>query len=290
MGLISRRLFVQGSAAIAIGTTTGWALANQSPLGLQLYSVNQNLLEDVSRTLHRVKSIGYTRVETAGFAGLTAQEFRACLDAEGLECHSMHLPVGDHEVEPLFQDAHALGAKFVVTSALFAQKSSDERTTADDYKAMADRLNRLGYKAQLAGLRCAYHNHNFEFRNLENGRTGYDVLLERTDAALVDFELDCGWAVAAGSNPIDYFARYPRRFKMLHIKDFMTTTRPSFSLAESERPQGTELGRGHIDYRPILKAAIQAGIKDYYVEQEPPFPDMKPLEAIRVDYEYLRTL
>jgi sugar phosphate isomerase/epimerase len=266
------------------------ALANQSPIGLQLYSVNQDLLEDVSKTLRRVRSIGYARVETAGFAGLSAKEFRARLDTEDLECRSMHLPVGDHEVEPLFDDARALGARFVVTSALFAQKNSHERTTVEDYRAMADQLNRLGQKAQFAGLRYAYHNHNFEFRMLENGKTGYDVLLERTDAALVDFELDCGWAVAAGSNPIDYFGRYPRRFQTLHIKDFVATSKPSLSFAQSERPQGTELGRGHIDYRPILKAAAQAGLKDYYVEQESPYPDMKPLEATRVDYEYLRSL
>jgi sugar phosphate isomerase/epimerase len=155
---------------------------------------------------------------------------------------------------------------------------------------MADRLNDLGRKAKVAGLQYAYHNHNFEFRKLDGDRIGYDVLLKYTDPALVAFEPDCGWMAAAEYNPIEYFRQYPGRYRMLHIKDFVATKGPSTSLAKDERPQGTELGRGHIDYKPILLAAAKAGIHDYYVEQEPPFLDMSALAAVKVDYQYLRTL
>jgi sugar phosphate isomerase/epimerase len=195
--------------------------------------------------------------------------------------------VGSSELGPLFEDAHTVGARYVVSSALFS-KSGDQ--TFDDYRTMADRLNDLGRKAKAAGLQYAYHNHNFEFRKLDGDRIGYDVLLKHTDPELVAFELDCGWIVAAGFSPIEYFSQYPGRYRMLHIKDFVATTGPSTSLAKDERPQGVELGHGHIDYKPILLAAANAGIHDYYVEQEPPFLDMPALAAIKVDYQYLRTL
>jgi sugar phosphate isomerase/epimerase len=224
----------------------------------------------------------------AGFAGLTAKAFRTQLDQARLVCPSTHLPVGSYELGPLFEDAHIVGARYVVSSALFSSKSGNQ--TLDDYRTMADRLNDLGRKAKDAGLQYAYHNHNFEFRKLDGDKIGYDVLLKHTDPGLVAFELDCGWMVAAGYNPIEYFRQYPGRYRMLHVKDFVATKGPSTSLAKDERPQGAELGRGHIDYKPILLAAAKAGIRDYYVEQEPPFLDMSALAAVKVDYQYLRAL
>jgi sugar phosphate isomerase/epimerase len=290
MRLISRRQFVLSGAAV-VGTRLAWAQTAQLlpaglPIGLQLYSVGDDLQRDVPGTLRQVRAIGYKRVETAGFAGLTARAFRAQLDQARLVCPSTHLPVGNDELEPLFEDAHTVGAEYVVSSALFSSKSQ----TLDDYLGMADRLNDLGRKAKDAGLQYAYHNHNFEFRKLDGDRIGYDVLLKRTDPELVAFELDCGWMVAAGYSPVEYFRQYPGRYRMLHVKDFVATKGPSTSLAKDERPQGTELGRGHIDYKPILLAAAEAGIHDYYVEQEPPFLDMSALAAVKVDYQYLRAL
>lgn len=276
-----------------MGTRLAWAktsrvLPERLPIGLQLYSVGDDLQRDVPGTLRQLRAIGYKRVETAGLAGLTAKVFRAQLDQARLVCPSTHLPVGNHELEPLFEDAHTVGAKYVVSSALLSSKSGSQ--TLDDYLGMADRLNDLGRKAKDAGLQYAYHNHNFEFRKLDGDRIGYDVLLKHTDRELVAFELDCGWMVAAGYSPIEYFRQYPGRYRMLHVKDFVATNGPSMSLAKDERPQGTELGRGHIDYKPILLAAAEAGIHDYYVEQEPPFIDMSALAAVKVDYQYLLAL
>ena len=287
MKLLSRRKFVQSGVA-AIGARAVWALPARVPIGLQLYSVGAELQKDVPGTLRQLRAIGYERVETAGLAGLTAKAFRAQLDAAGLVCPSSHLQMDGKEMGPLFDDAHVLGAKFVVSSALFPPKTGNP--TLDDYRAMADKLNDLGRQARQAGLQYAYHNHNFEFRKLDGDKIGYDVLLKQTNPKLVAFELDCGWMVAAGYSPEQYFREFPGRYRMLHIKDFVATKEPSTSLAKDERPQGTELGRGHIDYKPIIAAAGKAGIHDYFVEQEPPFLDMTALEAVKVDYEYLRAL
>jgi sugar phosphate isomerase/epimerase len=129
-----------------------------------------------------------------------------------------------------------------------------------------------------------------EFARLDGKSIGYDILLAETDKELVDFEIDCGWMIAAGYKPEEYFSRYPKRIKMLHIKDFVRGSKVSTSLAKDLRPQGTELGRGYIDYKPILAAAAKIHIDHYFVEQEPPFLDMPAIEAARVDYEYLHTL
>lgn len=290
--MISRRRFMQFGAAV-MGTRLAWAgtarvLPARLPIGLQLYSVGEDLQKDVAGTLRQVRAMGYERVETAGFGGLTAREFRTQLDRTQLVCPSTHLQMGKRALELLFEDAHTVGARYVVSSGMFSSKSGEQ--TVDDYRVMADRLNEMGRKAKDAGLQYAYHNHNFELRKLDGDRIGYDVLLKQTDPGLVDFELDCGWMVAAGYSPVEYFRQYPGRYRMLHVKDFVATKSASTSLAKDERPQGTELGRGHIDYKPILMAAARAGIHDYYVEQEPPFLEMPALAAVKVDYQYLRAL
>jgi sugar phosphate isomerase/epimerase len=106
----------------------------------------------------------------------------------------------------------------------------------------------------------------------------------------VSFELDCGWAVVAGADPVALFAKYPKRFRMLHIKDFLVQKTPITSLAKDVRPEGKELGAGNIGYGPILTAAARAGIFEYYIEQEPPFNHLPAMAAVKVDFDYLRGL
>jgi sugar phosphate isomerase/epimerase len=294
MADLSRRRFLkQGTFAAGASLVTmaqrAWAQPLKWPIGIQLYTVGQELQKDVGGTLKRIRTIGYTEVETAGFAGLTAKQFRDELDRTGLGCHSAHMQMNVPDLGPVFDDAHALGVHYVVSSALFPG-GAGAQPTVELYKQMAARLNDIARKAQQSGLQYAYHNHNFEFKVLDGKQIGYDVLLNETDPSLVDFELDCGWMVAAGYSPIQYFRKSPRRYKMLHIKDFVAGSKVSTSLAAGERPQGTELGRGHIDYKPILQAAAKTGVEYIYVEQEPPFVDMTAMEAAKVDYDYLHHL
>jgi sugar phosphate isomerase/epimerase len=290
---ISRRRFLQQGALAAAAFTSSrhraWGSPDKIPIGLQLYTVGADLQKDTAGTLRQVRSIGYKEVETAGFAGLTAKQFRAALDDAGLSCHSAHVQMVSPDLGPVFDDAHAIGAHYVVSSALFPPNPG-HLPTLDDYKTLAARLNDIGRKAKETDLQYAYHNHNFEFREQDGKAIGYDVLLKETDPALVKFELDCGWMIAAGYSPVEYFQRYPTRYKMIHVKDFVRGGKVSTSLSKELRPQGTELGRGHIDYKPILSAAAKIGVRYYYVEQEPPFPEMPALDAAKVDYNYLRGL
>ena len=288
----SRRHFLTqvGKAAAAGALVAGQPLRLLAdplgrPIGLQLYTVGQQLKEDSDETLKKVAAIGYRVVETAGLFGKKPAEVKKSLDDAGLKCLSLHIwsPGGIQETIPY---ASELGAKYVISSATLPRRDT---VTLDDYKAMAEHCNQLGREAQSAGLQFGYHNHNFEFKPLAGG-IGYDELLKSTDPGLVKFELDCGWMAAAGHDPAEYLTKYPDRYRLLHIKDFKPRPKPSYSLAKDERPAPAELGRGHIDYKPIFAAAAKSEVEQYFVEQEPPFAEMPALEAIKVDYDYLHKM
>jgi sugar phosphate isomerase/epimerase len=259
--------------------------------GIQLYTVDKELKQDVEGTLTKVRAIGYCEVETAGLANDSPKQFRIALQNTGLKCSSSHFfNFGSSDPGPLFEAANTLGVHYVVSSGMsqFTNKPRGAAMDAADFKAMAEFCNQLGEKAKQAGLQFAYHNHNFEFKDLGDGIVGYDVLLKNTDPDLVKLELDCGWMVVAGKSPVQYFHQYPNRYRMIHIKDFIKPAQLSTSLAAQDVPQGTVLGTGYIDYHPILGAAKAAGVEHFYVEQEPPFVGMTALEAAARDYAYIR--
>ena len=302
----SRRQFMKqaglagAAAALAYGESSpAWALPAQAT-GIQLYMVSSDLTNDPAGTLAKIAAMGYKEVETAGFANLTAAQFRKLVQDAGLRCPSAHLQFGFEPVGKLLDDGKALGVQFVVSSVLPPQPISTtidaqvlkllNSLTLDDFKHIAALANKIGEQAKQAGMQYAYHNHNFEFRDQGGGHTGYDVLLHETDPDLVKFEADCGWMTTAGLDPITFFDRYPNRYRMIHVKDFTPSTKTSTTLGLGPDQAATELGRGHIDYKPILAAAKKAGVEHYFVEQDPPVVGMTPLQAAKVDQDYLHGL
>jgi sugar phosphate isomerase/epimerase len=168
-------------------------------------------------------------------------------------------------------------------------KSLDSMS-ADDFRRTAAKANEIGQRAKAAGMKYAYHNHNFEFRDLGDGKTGYEILLLETDPSLVKFQADCGWMKVGGKDPIDYLTRHGDRFAMLHIKDFKNITKPVTALMSPDMPTPTELGRGSIDLKPVVEAGLRAGVKHMFVEQEPPFKEIPAMEAAEIDYRTLKSL
>ncbi|HET7132275.1 MAG TPA: sugar phosphate isomerase/epimerase [Gammaproteobacteria bacterium] len=305
MSLTRRRLLSRSAslAAAAVGASPRLLRAAEprGP-GIQLWTVRDPLAADLEGTLRELRTIGFTEVEPAGFMGLSAAEFRKRLDDAGLAAPSVQLDLGGDGVDAAFADAHALGAHYAVSSMLRAGTgplpfegprdappglAPPMRTmTLDDALRTAELANRVGERARRAGLQYAYHNHAFELVPQANGAIPYDVLIERTDPELVRLELDCGWLVVGGGNPVDYLERYPGRVPLLHVKDFLPAPN-----AERGRPgprYGAELGRGTIDYAPILAAARARDLEHYYVEQEGPYTRMSPLDSAAVAYDYLR--
>jgi sugar phosphate isomerase/epimerase len=307
--LARRRFLSAGSAAGAavalnqILPGVARAASSSRALGIELYTVEAALETDMSGTLKALKEIGYKNVETGLISTIAAKDLRKGLDDTGLACPSAHLRFSSADPGPLFEDAHTLGAHYAVSSVLMASAESLPGTTsaaavkdflkalssmtADDWKRTAELANWIGAKAKQAGLQYAYHNHNFEFKDQGNGQTGYDLLLSQTDPELVKFELDCGWMVAAGHSPVDYFRKYPGRYRLIHVKDFVAGSKPTTALGSPDGPKGTELGKGYIDYKPIFAAAARAGVEYYFSEQEPPITGMTALDAAKVNYEYM---
>jgi sugar phosphate isomerase/epimerase len=272
------------------------------PIGIQLWTVQKPMLLDPAGTLGRLREIGYRTVETAGLGNSSAKDFRALLDHSGLQCPSAHLDFTNGDVDALLAEARILGAQFVVSSLLrhgtgqvpelpTAMKKYQDFTrdmTLDDARRTAEIANRLGEKAKQAGLRYAYHNHFIEFADQGSGKVAYDVLLQETDPTLVDFELDCGWMMAAGRSPVEYLKRYPHRFPMLHVKDFMPAPHGADTRSPALRT-GTELGRGQMNYRPIF-AAARGNLQYYFCEQEGPFDHIDELQAAKINFDYLHRM
>ena len=236
-------------------------------------------------------------MEAAGFFGHSASEVKQAMDHAGLRCVGAHYSMADllPKVDEIIQFGKDLGLKYIICASptlkdasrvkAGASRGNREAMALDDWRWNAEQFNHIGERINAAGMRFGYHNHMTEFR-AENGVLYYDELLRLTDPAKVTMELDCGWMVLGGKNPVDYLTRYPTRFSMLHVKDFKLGRFTPGS--GSEPPPSTELGRGSIDYRPIFAAAKKARIEHAFVEQEQ--FDVPPLEALKVDADYMRAL
>jgi sugar phosphate isomerase/epimerase len=296
---ISRRRFIPlaGGALAAAAFSQQTRKTHGLPAGIQLYMVNADLTKDPAGTLKKIAEIGYSEVETAGFGKLSAAQFRDLLRDAGLRAPSAHLGFGTEDTGKLLDDAKTLGVEFVVSSMLppkgegigdfFKNLNS---LSADDFRRIAAQANEIGRRAKTAGVQYAYHNHNFEFRDLGDGKTGYDILLEEADASVVKFETDCGWMQVAGKDPVEYLRKHGNRIAMLHVKDFKNITKPVTALFSPDRPIPTELGRGSVDLKPIVDAGIKAGVKHMFVEQEGPFKEVPAMEAAEIDYRFLKSL
>jgi sugar phosphate isomerase/epimerase len=266
------------------------------PVGLQLYTVRQELAKDFDGTLKQVADIGYREVEAAGYYNKTAPQFVSSLRAVGLRLPSAHYSMSQLEtgLPQQIDFARQLGLAYMICPGPGRppnrrQSFSGRRhfaMTLDDWKWNAEQFNKIGAETKKAGIQFGYHNHFIEFRHF-NGVVLYDQLLRWCDPDLVKFEIDIGWMVYAGFDPIHYMTRYPGRFPELHIKGVKKGYKPS-------EPHGrefptAELGRGEIDWKHIFAVAPRAGVKHYYVEQES-FPDMPVIAALKVDYEYLHEM
>ncbi len=282
MSTTSRRTFLKASGAAAACAGAGGlgAAPVRLPIGLQLYSVRELLPKDFDGTLAKVRAAGYTEVEAAGYYDRTAAEFRKAMDEAGLRCVSTHHPleVLRPKLDELIEYGHALGLSYMICSSpVRRDPAATGPINLDDWRWVAGEFNRIGEKVKAAGMTFGAHNHTPEFGS-EGGVVFYDELLRLTDPKLVVFEMDCGWVAAAGRNPAEYLSKTPARFPLLHVKDMVKGASGEFHL--------TPMGRGVVDYGPILRAAT--GLKHYFIEQEE--FDMDPIEELKLDAEYMRKL
>lgn len=286
---------MQGAAATAVlgralMGTKAWAYPLGLPLGLELYSVREQLPKDFEGTLKTLGQLGYQEVEGADVAGMykkPAAEVKQALDGAGLRYVSAHYSWGAlaPDMEKAFAYQKEIGAEYVICASPGRKDASAggggmHGLTMDDWKYNAENFNKAGEKAKSMGLHFGYHNHIAEFEK-QGGVVPFEELIRLTDPALVTFEMDCGWVMVGGGDPVAMLKKYPTRISMLHVKDFKPKA------AGQERPEAADLGKGTVDYRPIFAAAKQAGgIRHCFVEQEG--FDEPWDQALKADADYMK--
>jgi len=289
--MINRRDFIRntafGAAAIVGGSgLTRNLLANPfgKPIGLQLYTVRDELQKDVPGTIAKVAAIGYKEVEIYDLYGMSPAQFTKLLKDNGLTAVSGHylLDVEKAQWEKKVAEARELGLKYMVHAIL----DPEERKSLDDYKRHVELFNKIAEQAHEAGIQFCYHNHDFEFQKFD-GITVYDYLFKHLDPHLVQFEMDCFWVTHAGQDPVALMRQHPGRFPMLHIKD-MKAGIPNSTEFDARMGEFAEVGKGTINWKRIFAAAPQGGMKHFFVEQD--YCEIPPLESIKVSYEYLHKL
>ncbi len=297
--MISRREFLKTASAMAAGAMVAGHefVASAEPLGLpvglQLYSVREQMKANVPGTLAQLGKIGYKEVEAAGFYTLGAAEVKQDMQAAGLRCVSSHHPMG--QLQQHFDEMLAynkeLGTEFLICSSPSMRTQPPVGTrggvlTMDDWRWNADQFNEMGAKVKAAGLQFGYHNHYHEFAPIEGG-VPYEEMMKRTEPGTVSFELDCGWAAVAGVSPVSVLRDHPHRIVMLHVKDFKLPEHPS--LATAEEAKVTEMGLGSIDYRPVFaQAAKTQTLKHVFVEQEG--FTMPWVQSLETDAKYMKQM
>lgn len=238
---VSRRRFVRDLAALSLSGTVltscartgatgnGATMARSASravrpgvdgIGLQLYTVSDQLRTDFDGAIEKVAQIGYRQVEFAGYFNKTPEQVRALLDRLKLKSPSSHIGMDllRRDLEAQIQIAQTIGHEYITIPSL--GRSETPMNTVDAWKRIADECNAMGQKVQSRGLKLAFHSHSGEFVSVGNGKTGMDVFVTETDPSLFSFQLDLGWARVASQDPVAWFKRYPNRFRMWHVKDF----------------------------------------------------------------------
>ncbi|ESQ77726.1 sugar phosphate isomerase/epimerase [Asticcacaulis sp. AC402] len=262
----SRRGFLMGGLALSLA---GAGVAQAHPyhnLGMQLYTVRDAFQADPLATLQKIKTIGFSEVETAGLAGRSAAEIRGFLDQAGLKAVSSHVGHDDwfNRPEAALDEVATLGGKYAVLAWLAPERRNN-------WARLGEQMNRWADLAKARGITVAYHNHDFEFEKTAEGMP-FHILMDVTDPAKVAIELDCYWASFAGHDPLHVLHEHGDRIRLLHLKD------------KSADGKMTSVGSGVIDYTAVLKAAREKGVTNVFVEHDNPTDAFASLQA---SYAYL---
>lgn len=319
--MLARRKFIKQSslalAAMASGSHLLTACSKRpqdEKIGLQLYTMRDELAANPKQTLMKIANIGYGHVETfydygtekgAGkYWGLSTADLKSVLADNNLQTYSGHyqlnsfLTMGmgqDDELKQQAEIAVKLGQKYLIVPV--PPMNLIDKLSLPDFQFMAEQLNKGGEYCKSLGLKIGYHNHFWEFRTFgEEKKTGYEILLTQTDPDLVAFELDMFWAVKSGAHPMDLFEKYPKRFEMWHVKD-IDKSKPEVIVGEGQDSipsmdilqhiKFAEVGTGMIDYKEIFKKTDQAGLKHFFVEQDGIYID-NHFESIRSSFNYIK--
>jgi sugar phosphate isomerase/epimerase len=277
--MLTRRNFLMSTAAIAAGSVALPSFMVSSKkvtnIGVQLYTFRNEMAADARGTLAKIAALGIKQIESARsdkghYYGLTAKEMKkACKDL-GMTLSSGHVHLDD-KWQHTMEEAAESGQKYLICSSM-----PTSGQTVDNYKKVAASFNKAGEECKKLGIKFGYHNHEYEFE-ADGGQVLYDVLLQNTEPSLVHMEMDLGWVVVAGKDPLNYFNQYPGRFPLWHLKDM-----------DIAKKHSVEFGKGQLDIKNMLLNSKQSGLDILFVEQEEYTLD--PFSSMKENMEYLKKI
>ena len=299
---MTRRDVMRLAAWGGVGALVGRHAQAASPqtLGVQLYTVRQQIDTNAEAALKAIADIGYKDVEVLrgtlakvgplarglGLSPISVHVDTPLITGQWDAWKFMRGAVPDgYGIAELIRDAQTQGAKYLVLPYLMA---AERGGGAPFYLQLADRLNTVGEQVKKAGLQLCYHNHGFEFEPLADGKRPLDVLMGAVKPELVKLELDVFWVSVAGADPVALIQQYAGRIPLLHLKDKAKGTAPETQESNVAPTTFTPVGAGAVDFPAVLKAAAAAGVEHYFVEQDHTQGD--PIASLRQSYQYLRTL
>lgn len=276
----SRRIFL-GSLLAA----QSWAKTSLlSRMGLEIYSLRAQAEKDLDGTLALIRKLGIRELEVSQDLGSSPAAFRKMLDHHDLKVTSM---MADYrrlsaDCDAVAAHAGALGAKYVVCSTI---PHRGKYLAPEDCKIAAERLNTWGESLLKRGIHCCYHTHGIEFKPWQNG-TVFDFLAELMDTRFANFEMDVFWIVYGGQNPVTMLRKYAGRFPLMHVKDIRKGTILGRTPADVREEESVPLGQGIVDLPAALRAAVRAGVRHFYIEDEA----VNAAEQLPQSLTYLKTL
>ncbi len=295
----SRRTFVKAGTLAALGTAilpgSVFAAAKAKGIvGLQLYSVRDEMSKDPVGTMTQLAKMGYVYVEHANyierkFYGYKAPEFRKILDGLGLKMVSGHTVMGKQHWDEArkdfsdswkqtIEDAAVLGQKYVVSPSM----DSSMRNKYDDFSRYMDVFNKCGELCNKKGMKFGYHNHDFEFSETLNGEKLFDIMMKSMDPELVVVQLDIGNLYNGGAIAIDVVKQYPGRFENVHVKDEIPAK------GGEEKYESTILGEGIVDAKNVVDTLTKIGGTTCYIIEQESYQGKTPLECVKKDLEIMK--
>lgn len=293
----SRRNFLKMGAFALTEVTVGPRLSSfptkrKDILGIQLYTVRDDMQRDPVGTLKQLANIGYRNVEHANyikrkFYGYSARDFKNILDDTGIKMISGHVAFGLNDWDSsdqkftdqwkyTIQDAVTAGQKFLITPWM----NEDVRTDYNKLMQLLNLFNKSGELCKKSSLQFGYHNHDFEFNTKVKGRLLYDIILDHTDPQHVVQEMDIGNMFNGGGRPLEVLKKYPGRFKMMHIKDEIKSKQGEMG----DNYESTILGKGVLPVKEIIDFARKSGGTEYFIIEQESYQNRTPIECSKEDY------
>ncbi len=266
-------------------------------LGLQLYSVRENLEKDFLGTLKEVKAMGYEGGELAGLYGKSGKEVKEMFDEANLIPISAHVAYQDLmvDIEATVKTYNEIGCKYIAIPYL----PNELRYGTDKYSEVVSNIKKIGEVCNKYGITLLYHNHDFEFVKTEDGEYALDALYNEVSADLLKTEIDTCWVNVAGENPSQYVLKYTGRAPVVHLKDFVGAKNDNMykligiDSAEQEVKNTFEyrpLGYGKQNVQEIVDAAKEAGASWIIAEQDEPSMGKSRLECAKMSIEYMKNI